>query len=175
MKKNNIIVFGIAALLAAFLLWLWFYLGFNKVDDPFDLALAITWWVGIAVLVALIVYLEHRRQRQIRTIYVSSTALYNSEKGTVLLGDAVATDAMQEILQQLSYGFDGGGLPDKASFECLYVVKTDEYKKQSGAQGQQGASDEPTWKGTVVKIDRQNGNAEMEFANIQQLQEALAA
>ena len=48
MKTNNKIVLIVSALLAAFLLFLWFYLDFNQVDSPLDLLIAILWWVIIA-------------------------------------------------------------------------------------------------------------------------------
>ena len=79
MKKSNVIVLAVAALVAAFLLFLWYYLGFNHIDSPFDLVLTVVWWLGIALIVGGIIYVERKRQRQIRTIYVSPTALYNSE------------------------------------------------------------------------------------------------
>ena len=95
MKKSNVIALAVAALVAAFLLFLWYYLGFNHIDNPFDLVLTICWWIGIGLIVAGIMYVEHKRQRQIRTIYVSPTALYNSEKGIVALHDTTMMEAMR--------------------------------------------------------------------------------
>ena len=111
MKKSNFIVLGISAIAAALLLALWYYLGFNHIDNPFDLVLAIVWWVGIVVIAVVIARLERQRQRQIRTIYVSPTALYNSESGVVGLKGATAVEGMQSILQNLKYGFDNSSLP----------------------------------------------------------------
>ncbi|BCS58508.1 hypothetical protein ADLECEL_23930 [Adlercreutzia equolifaciens subsp. celatus] len=37
MRKNNWIVAAIAAVACGVLLWAWFALGFNHVDDPLDL------------------------------------------------------------------------------------------------------------------------------------------
>lgn len=173
MKKNNIIVLAISAVAAAFLLWLWFYLGFNQIDNPLDLVLAILWWVGIAVIVGLIVYLERKRQRQIRTIYVSPTALYNSEKGIVTLKEVSSVDAMEGILQELEYNFDKADLPSKKTFDYRYIVQTDEYKEQDSEDTDN--SNEPKWSGKVIKIDRENGNTETDFASIQELRTALAA
>ncbi len=173
MKKNNIIVLAISAVAAAFLLWLWFYLGFNQIDNPLDLVLAILWWVGIAVIVGLIVYLERKRQRQIRTIYVSPTALYNSEKGIVALKEVSSVDAMEGILQELEYNFDKADLPSKKTFDYRYIVQTDEYKEQDSEDTDN--SNEPKWSGKVIKIDRENGNTETDFASIQELRTALAA
>ncbi len=174
MKKNNVIVLAISAVAAAFLLWLWFYLGFNHIDNPLDLVLAILWWVGIAALVALITYMERKRQRQIRTIYVSPTALYNSEKGIVALKEASSVEAMEGILQQLEYNFDKADLPSKKTFDYRYVVQTDEYK-ENDPDSEQDSSNEPKWTGKVIKIDRENGNTETDFASIQELRTALAA
>lgn len=174
MKKNNIIVLAISAVAAAFLLWLWFYLGFNRIDNPLDLVLAIVWWVVVAALVVLINYLERKRQRQIRTIYVSPTALYNSEKGIVALKEASSVEAMEGILQQLEYNFDKADLPSKKTFDYRFVVQTNEYKEKD-SDSTEGESNEPKWTGKVIKIDRENGNTETDFACIQELRTALAA
>ena len=174
MKKNNIIVLAISAVAAAFLLWLWFYLGFNHIDNPLDLVLAIVWWVVVAALVVLISYMERKRQRQIRTIYVSPTALYNSEKGIVALKEASSVEAMEGILQQLEYNFDKADLPSKKTFDYRFVVQTNEYKEKD-SDSTEGESSEPKWTGKVIKIDRENGNTETDFASIQELRTALAA
>lgn len=55
MKKSNVIVLAVAALVAAFLLFLWYYLGFNHIDSPFDLVLTVVWWLGIALIVGGII------------------------------------------------------------------------------------------------------------------------
>ena len=170
MKKSNVIVLAVAALVAAFLLFLWYYLGFNHIDNPFDLVLTICWWIGIGLIVAGIMYVEHKRQRQIRTIYVSPTALYNSEKGIVALHDTTMMEAMRTILEKLEYDFSREDLPDKKTFDYRFVVQTDEYK-----EGNEEKGEEPTWKGTVTKIDRENGNVETSFEDEEQLMNVLAA
>ena len=45
MKKSNVIVFVLLALASAFFLWLWYFLGLNRVDEPLDLVLSIVWWL----------------------------------------------------------------------------------------------------------------------------------
>ncbi len=166
MKTNNYIVLGISAVAAAFLLFLWYVLGFNHVDNPLDLVLAIIWWIGIVALVLLIRHVENSRKRQIRTVYVSPTALYNSERGMVGLNGTTDIAAMRDILNNLEYNFEKNDLPDSSKFDYRYVVQTDEFKD---------SDDEPTWKGTVIKVDRQKGNAEISFESEQELREALAA
>ena len=170
MKKSNVIVLAVAALVAAFLLFLWYYLSFNRIDNPFDLVLTICWWIGIGLIVSGIMYVEHKRQRQIRTIYVSPTALYNSEKGIVALHDTTMMEAMRNILEKLEYDFSREDLPDKKTFDYRFVVQTDEYK-----EGNEEKGEEPTWKGTVTKIDRENGNVETSFEDEEELMNVLAA
>lgn len=170
MKKSNVIVLAVAALVAASLLFLWYYLGFNRIDNPFDLVLTICWWIGIGLIVSGIMYVEHKRQRQIRTIYVSPTALYNSEKGIVALHDTTMMEAMRNILEKLEYDFSREDLPDKKTFDYRFVVQTDEYK-----EGNEEKGEEPTWKGTVIKIDRENGNVETSFEDEEELMNVLAA
>ena len=63
MRKSNYLVLGAAAVVAALLLVLWYHLGFNRIDSPLDLTLAIVWWVGIVVIAAILVRFEERRRR----------------------------------------------------------------------------------------------------------------
>lgn len=172
MKKSNFLVFAVALLASAFLLFLWYYLGFNHIDDPFDLVVSILWWLVIALLVGGIIYVERKRQRQIRTIYVSPTALYNSEQGIVGLHDTTTLEAMRTILEGLEYGFGKEDLPDRKTFDYRFVVQTDEYKPVRN-QGEEDS--QPKWTGKVIKIDRENGNVETQFEGEQQLRAALAA
>ena len=99
------------------------------------------------------------------------------------IGEAGAVEAMRGMLGQLKYGFDSKGLPDRKKFDYRFVVRTDEFKEHDG-EGGKPADDapassaaqrkDPTWKGTVIKIDRQNGNSEPPFDGINQLKAALA-
>ena len=76
---------------------------------------------------------------------------------------------IEAILQGLKYGFSREDMPKQEDFDYRFVVETDTYKPAKTD------SDEPTWKGKVTKIDRQNGNVETAFASQQELQEALEA
>lgn len=84
MKKSNVIVFVLLALASAFFLWLWYFLGLNRVDEPLDLVLSIVWWLVIVVAIAVIVKMERTRRQRVRTVYVGDCATFNSEQG---LGD----------------------------------------------------------------------------------------
>lgn len=169
MKKSNWIGLAIAVLVDVFLLWLWFFLGFNRIDRPLDLVISIIWLVAIVAVAAAVNRLERQREKRLRTIYVSSTAVFNKERGLVSLGSAAAAPSvMEHILRDMEYGFDLKEMPKPEEFNCRYVVQTDEYKATGGEGG------EPTWKGTVVAIDHAAGNREMPFSSRDELAAALA-
>ncbi len=164
MKKSNWLLLGLAAVAAAFLLYLWVYLGFYKIDNPLDAILGIGWWVIIALLGYLIAKNEKERQRRVRTIYVEEGKLFNSETGEVELeqGTTVA-EAAGKLLAGLKYGFERKELPEGA--KVAFVIESDEYKD----------SDEPTWKGKVTKVVPDGENVVTEFDGTDQLVAALAA
>lgn len=169
MKKSNWIGLAIAVLVDVFLLWLWFFLGFNRIDSPLDLVISIIWLVAIVAVAAAVNRLERQREKRLRTIYVSSTAVFNKERGLVSLGSAAAAPSVIErILRDMEYGFDLKEMPKPEEFNCRYVVQTDEYKATGGEGG------DPTWKGTVVAIDHAAGNREMPFSSRDELAAALA-
>lgn len=168
MKKSNWIGLAIAVLVDVFLLWLWFFLGFNRVDSPLDLVISIIWLVVIVAVIVGVNRLERQREKRLRTIYVSPTAVFNKERGLVSLGSAAAPSVMEGILKDMEYGFNLKEMPKSEGFDCRYVVQTDEYKAAGGEGG------EPTWKGTVVAIDRAAGNRETPFFSRDELVAALA-
>ena len=170
MKTSNYLVLIASAIIAAVLLFMWFSLGFSKVDNPVDITLAVVWWVIIVAIVAIIIRSENRRKRRIRTVYVSPSALFNSERGVVALDEGAETpQAIQAILQSLKYGFSREDMPKQEDFDYRFVVETDEYKPAKSE------GDEPTWKGKVMKIDHQTGNIETPFTTQQELAEVLKA
>ena len=79
-------------------------------------------------------------------------------------------EAMRTILEKLEYDFSREDLPDKKTFDYRFVVQTDEYK-----EGNEEKGEESTWKGTVTKIDRENGNVETSFEDEEELMNVLAA
>ena len=179
MKKTNYLIFALVALAAAFLLYLWYHLGFNHVDNPVDLTLGVVWFVGIALLIALVVRQEKKRQQLIRTVYVAPSQLFNSEAGVVELeaGCDVA-DSMAAVLAGLKYGFKTQEQPKQEDFDYRYVVRTESFKdsherNNEEADGASEVSDDAAWKGTVVKIDRENGNVETQFETAGELRRAL--
>lgn len=182
MKKSNYLIFALVVFVTAFLLCLWYHLGFNKVDNPVDVTLTVIWWVGIAAIIALIVRMERKRQRLVRTLYVAPGKLFNSEAGVVEVASGQERiDAMERVLGDLRYGFKAQEQPKREDFDYRFVVQTDVFKPAKkdgeGAQVTAGNADEnagPTWKGTVIKIDRENGNLETPFEGVEELERALA-
>ncbi|MCH4180421.1 MAG: hypothetical protein LKF44_03375 [Atopobiaceae bacterium] len=141
MKKSNWIVYVLLVLVSAFLLWLWYYLGFNKVDSPFDLVLSIVWWVGVAALVWFTFRSERRRQAQIRTIYVSPDALFNSERGLVSCPDPEQrVTLMADILDNLKYDFHKEDMPEEKDFDFRYVVRTEDFKEKDSEDGSEATT-----------------------------------
>lgn len=145
MKKSNVVLFTVLILISAFLLWLWFYLGFNKVDSPLDLVMSIVWWVIAALLMFFIYRSEKKRREQIRTIYVSPGALFNSERGLVECPDPDRRVALMEgILTDLKYNFNKEDMPDDEDFDFTYVVRTEDFDKKDvkkDAKAQEDAAD----------------------------------
>ncbi len=188
MKKSNYILFSLFALASAFLLFLWYRLGFNKVDNPLDLTISVVWWVVIAAFIFFVVRFEKKRRQQIRTVYVSPTALFNCESGLVPCASPERrTDMIENILANLKYGFDAEDLPEEGDFDFQYVVRTEDFKEEnakdrqqsagstSSAAARQSSQEDVTWKGSVVKIGRVKGqNEESAFDSRSSLAAALA-
>ncbi len=144
MKKSNIIISVIAVLLSAFLLWLWYYLGFDKIDSPLDLLVSIGWWVIIIGTIVGIAKMEKIRKEKIRTAYIGSGFLFNSESGTVALEGRTAIEVLEETLKGLKYDFTNSGIDDITKAGIKAVVRTKHYEAASEE------TQEPTWQGEVA-------------------------
>ena len=141
MKKSNVIVFALLAAISVFLLWLWYFLGFNRVDDPLDLVLSIVWWAVIAVSIAVIVRAERVRRRRIRTVYVGDNATFNSEKGLMRFAEGEPMqDVVAFIVENLKY-FTREEFPDKEAFQAKYFVRTKEFRTEESPEA---VKDQPT-------------------------------
>ena len=160
MRTSNAIIFGVIIALSVALLALYFYLGFNKIGGVGDILLSVLWWGLIAGLIFGITRVEASRRRQLRTVYVSPTAIYNPEHGVIACNNpSERVDQIYRMLSDMKYGFDKQDLPPMAAFDCRYVVRTDEFK-----DGQS-----PVWNGSVVRVDRTYGNREKAFNTPQTL------
>ncbi len=173
MKKSNILILAISVLASAFLLYLWWALGFNKIDNPLDLTVSIIWWVIIAVLIALITHWERKRRRAMRIIYLSPTALYNTETGVREFESTAPVEAMEEVLKNLSYGFKVQDLPEASEFDYRYVLKTDLYKPSGNESNARSA--QSRWEGSVIDLHSEADDRETAFSNRKELEHVLAS
>lgn len=159
MKKSNVVVLALLVAFSIFFLWLWYYLGLNRVDQPLDLVLSIVWWVVVAAAIITIIQVEKRRKEQIRTIYVSDKEIFNSEKGKMELSETAGlTDGIEAVLKNLNYDFTKAEAPDRQEFSPRYIVKTSTIKDN-------------TWEGEVVNLP---GKSETTFASKEELNYILA-
>ncbi|MDO4182894.1 MAG: hypothetical protein Q4E12_04715, partial [Coriobacteriia bacterium] len=155
MRKSNWIIYAVALLISAFLLWLWYHLNFNAIDSPLDLVLSIIWWCLVLVACLAIRNREKVRREKVNTCFLAPMKLYNSEAGLMeLTPGASAVESIQQVLEGLKYNFhmetypgekdDEGNETDKVNF--VYVVRTTKFKpadkqedKQAEAQADAAA------------------------------------
>lgn len=131
MRKINWIIVVVFIVVSAFLLWLWYYLAFNRVDNPLDLVLSIILWIIVATMAFAIAKVEKARRRRVRTIYVGRNAFFNSEKGMVPYADRVGlVDETERLLNRLKYGFTREDLPKYDEFVVDFIIRTDEFKER---------------------------------------------
>lgn len=153
MKKSNWIILAVALVVSIFLLWLWYFLGLNKIDQPLDLLLSILWWAVIALAVFVIYRVEKARRQRVRTMYVGEKVFFNSEAGVVPYTDKEnLVLLMRQTLEGLKYDFTKNDLPDLEQTPIDYVVHTSEFKIKEVEENQEGKSttEEEKWEGDVV-------------------------
>ncbi len=177
MKKSNIIILSIAAVVSVFLLVLWFVLGFNHVDSPIDPLVTLVWWLVIVAAALIINKVEGSRREKIRSVYVSDGQLFNSEVGLEPRNPAVPLEAnVAQIVENLDYGFEKKDFPEADEFQPKLLVRTTEFKREKQDDGQQqpaGAQREKlTWKGEVVFEG--NGGDPRKFETPEELRAILA-
>ncbi len=146
MKKSNWIILAVLTVGAGFFLWLWYYLGFNFVDDPLDLVLAVVWWAVVLAAALGVHFAEKKRRERVRTAYLAQGALFNSEKGLLSLEGfeegTTLVEALQQTLSELKYNFDRADLPKREETRFDRVVRTEKFDKD----------DEDKWEGEVVDV-----------------------
>lgn len=146
MRKSNWIIVGILVVASIIFLAMWFTMGFNVVDDPFDLILSIGWWVVIVAICVIIHVVENRRRHTIRTTFLASGLIYNPETGVVKLGhNSNYVPAMKKILFDLNYGFDKKEVKNDSKIRFKYIVHTDKFSDNG-----------KVWEGDVVKVSNPN-------------------
>lgn len=79
-----LVVVAIAAVVCGVLLWAWFALGSDHVDDPLDLVVAVAWWLAVAAVVGGIVWAEGKRREKMRLAFVGEGVACIPEAGLVM-------------------------------------------------------------------------------------------
>ena len=153
MKKSNVIILALLVACSAFLLWLWYFLGFNRVDDPLDLVISIIWWAVVIVAIVVVVKTEQVRRRRVRTVYVGETSAFNSEQGLMALEpEQPMKDVLAGILENLKYDFTREDFPEKDEFQPKFFVRTKEFEveKQDAEPVELAEPAEPAESGVVA-------------------------
>ena len=83
-----LVVAAIAAVVCGVLLWAWFALGSDHVDDPLDLVVAVAWWLAVAAVVGGIVWAEGKRREKMRLAFIGEGVVHNDPRGGALASAA---------------------------------------------------------------------------------------
>lgn len=144
MRKSNWFVLALASIAAAVLLWLWYYLGFNRVDSPLDLVVAIIWWVVIVAVAFAIKHTEDKRRERMRTAFVGDGFLYNPETGLLVseLGESEVA-LLERTLADLTYSNKIVALDKDEQLPFRWVVHTITFDKAG-----------EVWKGEIRSVHK---------------------
>ena len=132
MRKSNWIVAAIAAVACGVLLWAWFALGFNHVDDPLDLV--------VAAGVGGIVWAEGKRREKMRLAFIGEGVVYNPEAGLVM-PDAGESElaALERTLSGMAFPDEVAALDERMSPAFRWVVRSRKFDRNG-----------EVWEGEVV-------------------------
>ena len=174
MRKSNWIVYIVVLVVSAFLLWLWYWLGFDHVDAPLDLVLSIIWWIGVALAAYAIYRVEKKRRMRRRTCFLRTGLLYNTEAGTRGLASAdadTAVDAMHDVIDNLEYDFAIQDRPEDSEgnlIEFSYVVRSEKFDIERREDEENDTPEEIDWRGEVAIVARPDDDP-IPFENIDDL------
>ena len=132
MRKSNWIVAAIAAVACGVLLWAWFALGFNHMDDPLDLV--------VAAVVGGIVWAEGKRREKMRLAFIGEGVVYNPEAGLVM-PDAGESElaALERTLSGMAFPDEVAALDERMSPAFRWVVRSRKFDRNG-----------EVWEGEVV-------------------------
>ena len=186
MKKSNVIVFVLLALASAFFLWLWYFLGLNRVDEPLDLVFVHRVVAGHRG--------GHRRHREDGAH--ASSAGSHRVRGRLChvqqragLGDyrRLSADVRGDRghLAELEVRFSRADFPDKDRFVVKYFVRTKQFEAEEkqgsdavvdSEQASAGAAkpqiQQKTWTGEVFIVETKE---ERPFGSPEELARILAS
>lgn len=149
MRKSNIAIIAILVVASIVFLWMWFYFGFNLVDDPLDLVITIVWWAVIIAVCIAITLVEKRRRESIRTAFITDGAIYNSETGLVRLPENDSKNyvsQLRKILENLDYKTSVSNPPSKGEIRFSYIVHSPKFSQDGNV-----------WSGEVVCLENPKG------------------
>ncbi len=142
MRKSNWIIAAVFVLASILFLWMWHALQFDLVDNPLDLVVTIVWWVVIAGVCVAIHLAERKRRERVRTVFLASGLMYNSEAGMVRLEPGTpVVEALRNLLSQLEYDFDLAEPPSNSRVHFQRIVRSAKFN-----------DDGDTWEGEVVEV-----------------------
>lgn len=144
MARANTLVFLALTILALALLWLWYALGFVFADRPLDLVVAIVWLLVILACSVLLIRVEVKRRRSVRTLYLADGKIFSLEGGVVHLKERNnVTGALVEMLDSLTYTMAKPALQaeEALALNVEYVVKSHRFAKSG-----------KVWEGEVVMM-----------------------
>lgn len=170
MKKSNWLITVLIVVILIFLLWLWYFLGFNKIDAPLDLIVSVVWWVLIILFIILIQRAEKARKVRIRTFFVSEKNLYESELGIMdLAPNADLALEMGNAIGKLRYGLHREDVPQAGTLKILFSVRFVQF--EVGDAAVDTAEREP-WR-CQGSIEIAGSDASLPFEDFKQLEEQL--
>ena len=149
MRKSNWLVAALAVVAAAALLWAWFALGFNHVDSPLDLVIAILWWVVVAGVIGAIVWAENKRRVKMRLAFVGEGVIYNPESGVVVPDRGESELALlQRTLAGMTFPDEVAPLDNRTRPAFRWVVRSEKFKDNGNV-----------WEGEVLPAHDPQGQA----------------
>ncbi len=164
MRKSNWLVTAVAAVAAGVLLWVWFALGFNHVDDPLDLIVAVAWWAVVAAVIGGIYWAESKRREKMRLAFVGEGVVYNPESGLVTPDRGEnELSALERTLSGMTFPDEVAELDDKARPAFRWVVRSRKFDKGGDV-----------WEGEVVPAHEPDAEPRP-FASREDLAALLAA
>lgn len=139
MRKSNWVVVAIAIVAVAALLWLWYFLGFNRIDSPVDIVVAVVWWVVIALVIFAIKHAENKRREKMRVAFIGDGFLYNPEGGLMIPDPGESEIALLErTLASMTYPDKVVALDEERQLAFRWVVRSFKFDQ-----------DEEVWEGEV--------------------------
>lgn len=130
MKKSNIIVFLALTLASIILLWQWYSLGYNHVDNPVYIAITVLWLIVIVAGIIIIVLVERNRCQRIKHVYISDELIFNYEKGSFPYNDsAELLSRVEQVLEELNYSFRQHDFPNEYAFPIRHIIRTKNFDK----------------------------------------------